>query len=141
MERTAVEELVRRVTEDVWTHGKLDVIEEIYSTDHVHHSPGGDLHGTGDMREWVATVRHHYAGLELRPLITLVDGDHAAVLWAMTGSYSGPAGGTAPGDRPAVLTGITISRVGDGLIQESWEHSDMLGLMSRLGAIPEMYLG
>ena len=38
--------------------------------------------------------------------------------------------------KQATVTGITIDRIADGRIAESWDNWDTLGLMQQLGAIP-----
>ena len=43
--------LVRREFEEVWNHGKLDVMDEIYATDFAYHAPGNPvIHGQEDMK-------------------------------------------------------------------------------------------
>lgn len=44
-------------------------------------------------------------------------------------------GVSASGNR-AQMTGITINRIRDGKISESWSVYDALGMMQRIGAIP-----
>ena len=64
------------------------------------------------------------------------DGDRVAVRWTATGTHTGDFMGIPPSGTTATSSGITIFRIADGRIVEEWGHSDMLGLLQQLGAIP-----
>jgi predicted ester cyclase len=38
--------------------------------------------------------------------------------------------------KSATITGITIDRIADGKIVESWDELDQLGMLQQLGVIP-----
>jgi predicted ester cyclase len=45
--------------------------------------------------------------------------------------------GLPPTGRRVEIAGITIDRIADGKIAESWTCFDTLGMMQQLGAVPE----
>ena len=45
--------------------------------------------------------------------------------------------GMAPTGKWVEVTGITIDRIANGKIAESWSCFDALGMMQQLGAVPE----
>ncbi len=44
--------------------------------------------------------------------------------------------GMAPTGKQATVTGITIDRIVDGRIAESWTNWDTLGMLQQLGVVP-----
>jgi predicted ester cyclase len=44
--------------------------------------------------------------------------------------------GVEPTNKALRWTGITIDRIANGKIAESWANWDMLGMLQQLGAIP-----
>jgi predicted ester cyclase len=44
--------------------------------------------------------------------------------------------GIAPTGRRVSIAGMTIDRLADGKIAESWDNYDAMGMMQQLGVIP-----
>ena len=55
------------------------------------------------------------------------------------GTHQGELEGIAPTGRRVESTGIIISRIEGGKLAEDWANFDDLGLMRRLGVIPELW--
>ena len=45
--------------------------------------------------------------------------------------------GISPTGKSVAVAGITIDRIADGKIAESWACWDTLGMMQQLGAVPQ----
>jgi hypothetical protein len=56
--------------------------------------------------------------------------------WLTTGTHMGPLGPIEPTGKQAVVRGLTLLRLVDGLITEAWDSFDQLGMLFQLGAIP-----
>jgi predicted ester cyclase len=52
----------------------------------------------------------------------------------MRGTHRGPIFGLAPTGKAVTMTGMTMVRVADGRLVESWVRNDVMGLMSQLAA-------
>jgi glyoxylase-like metal-dependent hydrolase (beta-lactamase superfamily II)/predicted ester cyclase len=68
----------------------------------------------------------------------VAEGDHAAVRWHATGTFSGESSfqGIAPTGQRITLTGLDLLQVRDGLIVHNDAFSDGLGLARQLGMLP-----
>lgn len=67
---------------------------------------------------------------------TISEGDRIAVRYTASGTHTGEYFGIPATGRAVSFTGVTLFRVADGLLQESWVQYDALGLMRQLGVIP-----
>lgn len=132
---TENEMLVLRIAEDIWNGGNLDVCDDVMVEDapyHGPHMPNG--HGTRD--DWKRAIRM-YRGVFPDSHVTFEEittcGDRVIGRWAATGTQTGPMPGLEPTGRKISITGITIYRISDGKIIESWEELDLLGMWQQLG--------
>jgi predicted ester cyclase len=69
--------------------------------------------------------------------IQLAEGDMVATRFTSMGTHRGAFMGVEPTNRELTWTGITIDRISEGKIVESWANWDMMGMMQQLGAISE----
>ena len=63
----------------------------------------------------------------------LVDGDKAVKRWVDVGTHAGPYAGLAATGRRVSIPGISIDRIENGKVVESWMAWDELGLLRQLG--------
>jgi predicted ester cyclase len=56
--------------------------------------------------------------------------------WTVTGTHQGELAGIPPTGRRFSVTGISIARIANGKIIESWNSWDALGMMQQLGVVP-----
>jgi predicted ester cyclase len=61
----------------------------------------------------------------------IAEGKKAVTCWTSRGTNTGSLFG-----KSATITGITIDRMTDGKIVESWDELDQLGMLQQLGFIP-----
>ena len=67
--------------------------------------------------------------------IQIAEGDMVATRFTSRGAHSGAFMGVEPTNRELAWTGITIDRIVDGKIVESWANWDMMGMMQQLGVV------
>jgi len=65
------------------------------------------------------------------------DGENEVTRWTVTGTHEGELAGIPRTGRRFSVTGISIGRVVNGKITESWNSWDALGLMQQLGVVSE----
>jgi predicted ester cyclase len=68
----------------------------------------------------------------------IAEGDKIVYRYSATGTHKGDLSGIEATGKPVTITGMVISRVVNGNVQEDWEQTDMLGLMQQLGVVPKL---
>jgi steroid delta-isomerase-like uncharacterized protein len=127
----------RRIADEVWTQGKLDVIDEVIAPDFVGFSPtDGEFHGPDGFRTLVERYHSAFSGVEMRIERLVADADWVAANWTARGTHSGELMGIQPTGREATVEGMQFSRIRDGKLVESHGLFDALGMLQQLGAIP-----
>jgi steroid delta-isomerase-like uncharacterized protein len=129
--------LSRRIADEIWTQGKLDVIDEVIADDFVGQSPtDGEFRGPDGFRQLVERYRTAFSDVEMRIDSLVAEADTVATHWTARGTHTGELMGIAPTGREVTVEGIQIDRVRDGKIVESHGLFDALGLLQQLGAVP-----
>ncbi|MCC9740031.1 ester cyclase [Streptomyces sp. MNU89] len=131
-----LEQLYRHWLQDLWG-GDYDLAPEILTPGFTGHWPDREVHGPDGA---VEAIRRSHAlfgdintTLDVGPVI---DGDRLAARWTFHGTYRGGIPGTTapPGTRIS-FTGHDIFRAEGRRFAEYWVVSDVLGMMTRLGAV------
>jgi steroid delta-isomerase-like uncharacterized protein len=129
----------RRLVEEAFNQGKYDVIEELIVPTFVNHDPAtGDVKGYDGVRQNIDGYRSAFPDLKITIEEQLAEGDLVATRWTATGTHKGELLGIAPTGKQATVTGVTIDKLKDGKIVESWNNWDTLGMMRQLGVVPEL---
>src|SRR6476469_1129527 len=131
--QTAIE---RRLLEEVWGKGNLDLTHEILAEDFVRHGPdieGGQINGREAFKGLVTAYRTGIPDLDVPIIEQFEIGDRVITSWRVTGTNTGPVLGQDPTGRTFEITGQHILRVADGRVVEEWVAYDSLGLVQQLG--------
>ncbi|TDB87397.1 ester cyclase [Actinomadura sp. 7K534] len=143
----ALDELYRRWLFEVWT-GDLAVADRILTPDFVGHWPDLQVHGPAGAAEQVRRSHEYFAdvrtALDAGPVIGPVPGEPndaaggsgmVAAGWTFHGTYRGGLpGATAEPGTAVSFRGQDIFRARDGRFAEYWVVSDVMGMMTALGA-------
>jgi steroid delta-isomerase-like uncharacterized protein len=132
--------LVRRYYEVLWNEGKLELIDELFSSDYVNHDP---MHpevppGPAGARQIVDLYRGAFPDSTFRIEDLISEDDRVVTRWSVTGTHTGALLGLAPTNKRVTVTGITLSRIANDKVAETWANWDNLGLMQQLGAVPAL---
>jgi steroid delta-isomerase-like uncharacterized protein len=134
--------LARRVRLDIWDRGKLNVIDEIYGKECVHHISDPitpDFGRGGDAAKQIVTLyRSAFPDTHMTIDGILADGDTVMVRWTAQGTHKGPLLNLAPTNRSVTVQGIDVYQISAGKIQETWTSWDTLGFLQQLGAVPAL---
>ena len=130
--------LIRRFFEECWNRKNLEIADDLFAADHVFHGTEGEVPDAGPERvkQMIAELIAAFSDLRFdaeEPMIA--EGDMIAYRWAITGTHNGWFSGIAPTNKEIKMTGISIERIMDGKIQETWDSTDRLGLLQQLGVI------
>ncbi len=128
--------IARIALEEVWSQGKLYMIDDIYDVDfikRIHGSP--DIHGRQGLKQ--SAYRFHIAFPDVQFTIEdqIAEGDMVVNRWTGSGTHKGQLIGIPPTGVHKTWTGITIYRFAGGKIVEIWVNSDFFGLLQQLGVI------
>jgi steroid delta-isomerase-like uncharacterized protein len=127
--------LVRRLFDDVWNRGRLDLVNEIVTDTYVDHDPTHAVTGPDGLRSLVKTYRDAFPDCRLDIEETLTAGDRLVVRWRYSGTHSSPLQGIPPTGRRVQGPGISIYRFQGDRIAESHTTWDALGMMQQLGVV------
>ena len=128
----------RRVYDEVWGQGNLDLIDEVCTEDYVGHDPIlGDTDREASKRA-IEQYRNAFPDLKFEVDDVIADGDKVVVRWHATGTFENELMGFSPNHEPGQpIEGIGIDRFEDGKIAEAWGQWDTLQFMRDIGAIPQ----
>lgn len=129
--------LARRVIEQMFNEGNLDVADELLALDYVDHDPSlpEDVHGPEGFKEYVGMYRAAFPDLHVQIEDQIAEGDRVATRWTGTGTHDGELAGIAPTGKRVTVPGMEIVRIANGKLVEGWEGYDSGTLMRQLGVM------
>ena len=130
--------VVRRMLDELFNKGNLDLTEELLAPDFVEHDPSmpEDLHGLEAFKQYVGGYRSAFPDIHIEVEDQVAEGDRVATRWTGTGTHEGELMGIAPTGNRVEVAGMDISRISGGKIAESWSNYDVMGMMQQLGVVP-----
>jgi steroid delta-isomerase-like uncharacterized protein len=129
----------RRFFEEVFAKGKLNVLDEIITKDHVNSGPGnppGLPNGPEGTKQLVTMYRNAFPDLRFTIDEQIAEGDKVVTRWTADGTHQGELAGIPPTNKTSTVTGVVVDRLANGKIAESWGIFDQFGMMQQLGVIP-----
>ena len=134
MARSA-EVLVRRLIEEGFNEGNLDVADELISPDFVEHQNYGPDHAPGaeGVKAVIASLRRAFSDFHLAIDAAAVDGDTVWLRMTGTGTHDGVFMGHPPTMRAMRTDVFDALRVENNRIVEHWGVPDRLGTLFQLG--------
>ena len=129
--------LARRVIEEMFNKGNLDVADELLAPEYVDHDPAmpEDVQGPEGFKEYVRAYRSAFSDLYVRIEDQIAEGDKVTTRWTSTGTHDGDLAGIAPTGSRVTLPGMEIVRISEGKLVEGWEGYDSTNMMRQLGVV------
>jgi steroid delta-isomerase-like uncharacterized protein len=130
----------RRIIEEGFSQGRLEVFDEVCAPDVVSHDPAEaeDLRGVEAHKERCQGYRTAMSDLQVTVDDVFASGDKVAMRWTARGTNDGELMGVPATGKSVQMTGTSIDRFdADGRIAETWDQWDNAGFMSQLGISPE----
>ena len=129
----------RRVPEEVFNQGKLDLIDELFSDDYVEHAaPPQFPQDRQAVRMFVSAVRAAFGDFKYEVLGQWEDGDRHVGWLRASGTMTGDFMDMPASGKSATWDETHIARFDGGKIAEHWAVADQLGMLTQLGFIPPM---
>ena len=132
--RDALFEPVRRLFEQVWNQGRLELLDAIATEELVLHAGRNTVSGRGTLRTTIGDFLTGFPDVKHRIEDLVIEGDRVVTRWRGVGHHRGSYDGIAPTGREIDYTGITIFRIAEGRIAEAWVNAEMAELLASLRA-------
>ena len=131
------EGVVRRLIDQGFSQGRLEVCDEIISNDIVEHQDYGPNHAAGPagVRAVITSLRRAFTDFNLTIEDLVVAGDTVWIRNVATGTNDGPYMGQPPTGRRFRVHVFDVLRVVDGRVVEHWGVPDRLGVLVQLGSL------
>ena len=124
----------RRFIQEVFNEGRLDALDTLLSPSYVlRDAPPGTPPGPQAVADVVRMFRAAFPDLAITIDELVAEGDTVCARATTRGTHRGTIFGLAPTGRPLAMTGLTMVRIQDGRLVESWVRNDVAGLMRQLG--------
>jgi steroid delta-isomerase-like uncharacterized protein len=130
----------RRLMEEAFSQGNMDVVDEIIAPDYVHHfpdDPEGGVRGPEGMKDLMGSFRSAFPDIQATIEEQVAEEDKMVMRYTARGTHEGELQGIPPTSRRVTVMGVVMSRTAGGKMVESWELYDNLGMMQQLGLAPE----
>ena len=126
--------IVRDFLEGAWNYEKRVSLCNVLAPDYVMHGPTGDIIGCKAYQQAVAAELENLGDMFVKVDDTIAEGDRVVARYTTTFELHGEFMGAFPPGHTIKMQGISIHRVADGKVAESWETYDRLCLLRDLGA-------
>jgi steroid delta-isomerase-like uncharacterized protein len=132
------EAVVRRFYEQMNNERKNDLAHELFAADHRLHDPQSSAEdGPNGVAAEVAIYQDSVDGhWDIEEIFSA--GDRVVVRWTGTGTHVGELNGIPPTGKAVRVDAISIHRIADGKIAETWQVWDTLGFLQQIGVVPTM---
>jgi predicted ester cyclase len=134
-------EASRRLLEESFNEGNVELIDQLVAPDAVNHDPAvpaamRSLRGPEVLKRMVGMYRAAFPDVRITVDDVIAAGDEVVLRWHSEGTHRGELAGLAPTGARGSVTGISIDRWKDGKVVEAWAEWDNFGLARQLGAAP-----
>jgi steroid delta-isomerase-like uncharacterized protein len=134
-------EASRRLLEESFNEGKVELIDQLVAPDAVNHDPATPaamrgLRGPEVLKRTAGMYRAAFPDVRITVDDVIAADDKVVLRWHSEGTHRGELAGLAPTGAHGSVTGISIDRWKDGKVVEAWAEWDNLGLARQLGAAP-----
>ena len=131
----------RRLLEEAFGQGKLEVIDEVLHSDFVCYDPNsesGEISGADTLKGEIDYFRQAVPDLTYTVDDQVAEGDKVVSRYTATGTHQGEFFGVPGTGKRVEFTGIQIDRFDEsGKMIEEWPEYDLLGAMRQIGVVPE----
>jgi steroid delta-isomerase-like uncharacterized protein len=134
----ANKELVRRLWEEGFNEGDLDLVDELVSADVVTHNPIilDAPTGSDSIRGGIEMIRNSFPDFHVEVVDLIAEADRVASFLRMSGTNTGDYRRGGATGKKGTMRAFFIWRIEDGKLVESWGVADRFGMLQELGIVP-----
>ena len=129
--------LMRRFYDEVVNQGKVELVDELVSSDfRENEAIPGLAGGREGVKQLFTMFRNAFPDLRIDAQDVIAEGDKVVARVIMSGTHRGEYMGMAPTGKTFNISAIDIVRFANGKVAEHWGTTDTAAMMEQLGAIP-----
>jgi steroid delta-isomerase-like uncharacterized protein len=130
--------LVRRLYEEGFNQGSLDVVDELVAPDVVTHDPIilDAPTGPDSIRGGIEMIRKAFPDFHVEVLDLIAEDDKVASYLLMRGTNTGDYRRGGATHKQGTMRAFFLWRVADGKLAESWGMADRFQFLQQLGVVP-----
>lgn len=130
--------LVRRLYEQGFAAGDLDLVDELVADDVVTHNPIilDAPEGQDSIRGGIEMIRRAFPDFRVEVMDLLAEDDRVAAFLEMSGTNAGDYRRGGATNRSGSMRAFFIWRIADGKLAESWGVADRFSFLQQLGIVP-----
>jgi steroid delta-isomerase-like uncharacterized protein len=128
--------ILKRIFDEIWNKGNLDLIPELISPEYVGHSPQGENRGIEDYREGISTTRAAFPDLHMSIDFIIGEDDYLASQVTMTGTHQGEYMGIPATGKKVTYKHALFTHIKNGTSVEATPFGNALSFYQQLGVSP-----
>jgi steroid delta-isomerase-like uncharacterized protein len=120
---------------EAWERGDLDALDDLVAADAVDHDAYNPFKDEGlqGAKKLIQMYLSAFPDTSFTIEEQVAEGDLVATRWSATGTQEGELMGNAATGRSINISGMSIDRIEDGKVVESWGNWDTMGMFQQLG--------
>lgn len=126
-------QVTRRLIEEVWNSGKLQVLEELLDASFEGRDPLRGPLTADQYRNAVKGFRLAFPDVRFELNAVVASDNHVTTRWTMRCTHLGPFLGTESSGKSAQVTGINLAELRNGKLISEYSEWDALALFRQLG--------
>ena len=134
-------EKARRLMEEAFGQGNLEVVEEVLDPNFVCYDPNSEaeeVRGADTMKQEIEWFRNAVPDITYTIVDQVAERDKVVTRYTASGTHQGEFFGVAPTGNRIEMSGIQIDRFDEsGKMVEEWPEYDLLGAMRQMGVVPK----
>jgi hypothetical protein len=127
-----------RFYEEIWNKGNGNAIDDFLAPSAVGHGltdpQGNEVTGTAAFKEFWQVMRSAFSDIHISVEQTVCEGDFEVARLLITGKHTGDGLPFPPKGNPVRISGMSMIRLNDGKIAESWSNIDFLAMFQQVQA-------
>ena len=129
--------MIERIPLEILNNNKFELIDELYSTDYVEHTPPPGVAPTREgFKQTAIALKKAFPDLHYTIDDSIESGDRIVHRVTASGTMKGDFLGIPATGKRATWTEFHIGRVANGRLAEHWAVVDQLGMLVQLGIVP-----
>jgi steroid delta-isomerase-like uncharacterized protein len=130
--------LVRRLYDEGFNQGNLDVVDELVAPDVISHDPIilDAPTGPDSIRGGIEMIRKAFPDFHVEVLDVLAEDDKVASFLSMSGTNTGDYRRGGATHKKGTMRAFFLWRVADGRLAENWGMADRFQFLQQLGIVP-----
>jgi steroid delta-isomerase-like uncharacterized protein len=130
----AMETILRRWTEEIWSQGNMATVDEIVAADIVNYNPdNSEIRGIEGFKEFLSAFRAACPDARFTVEDTVAAGDRAVLRWILRTTHRGEWLGVPGTGKFVTLNGMTMLRLAGAKVTEHRYQYDHASWLKQLG--------